>query len=168
MPEKSTCPLRADEELRRVLPQRPIDTAARRADGDPCWRGLEHQRGDESLIAIVRQDLRPDAGTSSERSSTPRRLNAFWKAPKGLQIQPQLLGQVERLAGGVIVAPRIMLLQILAALTRARGSGMDHGLAHRGGDRRGAGESRPSPPTMKVRLPAFAAAMPPDTRATMA
>ena len=54
----------------------------------------------------------------------------------------------------------------LGRLAGARAAGVDHGLAHLLEDRLGPGEASSVPPTMKVRVPASAAAMPPDTGAS--
>ncbi len=60
-----------------------------------------------------------------------------------------------------------MLLQIFAAWPAPGAAGVDHRLAHRLEDRLRAFERRrPMPPTMKVSVPASAAAMPPETGAS--
>ena len=66
-----------------------------------------------------------------------------------------------------IVAPSSMLLQILAAWPAPRRAGVDHRLAHVLEERLGARRTPASvPPTMKVSVPASAAAMPPETGAS--
>ena len=85
---------------------------------------------------------------------------------EGLQVEPELLASTNASQVATMVAPRIMLLQIFAAWPAPSSPAWITALAI--GSRNGRARSNCSsvPPTMKARVPAAAAAMPPETGAS--